>query len=59
MEYNDIIDELDLKDNFEIEDLKNEMKIENDIVKLMDEDRNLEKVVELLVEEFLDFKQLV
>lgn len=29
MEYNDIIDELDLKDNFEIEDLKNEMKIEN------------------------------
>lgn len=59
MEYNVIIDELDLKDNFEIEDLKNEMKIENDIVKLMDEDRNLEKVVELLVEEFLDFKQLV
>lgn len=56
MEYNVIIDELDLKDNFEIEDLKNEMKIENDIVKLMDEDRNLEKVVELLVEEFLDFK---
>lgn len=29
MEYNDIIDELGLKDNFEIEDLKNEMKIEN------------------------------
>lgn len=29
MDYNDIIDELDLKDNFEIEDLKNEMKIEN------------------------------
>lgn len=29
MEYNVIIDELDLKDNIEIEDLKNEMKIEN------------------------------
>lgn len=59
MEYNDIIDELDPKDNLEIEDLKNEMKIENQIAKLMDEDRNSEKVAELPVEESSDLKQPV
>lgn len=59
MEYNVIIDELDPKDNLEIEDLKNEMKIENDIAKLMDEDRNSEKVAELPVEESSDLKQPV
>lgn len=59
MEYNIIIDELDPKDNLEIEDLKNEMKIENQIAKLMDEDRNSEKVAELPVEESSDLKQPV
>lgn len=59
MEYNDIVDELDPKDNLEIEDLKNEMKIENQIAKLMDEDRSSEKVAQLPVEESSDLKQPV
>lgn len=59
IEYNDIIGELDPKDNTEIEDLKNEMKIENQIAKLMDEDRNLEKLSEVPVEESTDPKKPV